>query len=93
MEKRRLKIAGFASIVCLSFLLLNGCNNPAIGDDSDANGPTLSLVSAGSATGTTATLSATSDLAGTMYYVVTTSPSTPTSAQVLAGADSTGASA
>jgi methionine-rich copper-binding protein CopC len=59
----------------------------------DTMAPVLSDIESSNVTLTTATLSATSDEAGTMYYVVTTSSTAPSAAQVIAGQDHTGAAA
>lgn len=55
--------------------------------------PVITSQSASAVTSTTANLQATSSGNGTMYYVITTSPSVPTAAQVVAGLNSTGATA
>lgn len=59
----------------------------------DTTPPSLSGVSSSGVTGTTITLTATSNEAGTMYYVVTTSSSAPTAAQVIAGQNNSGGAA
>ena len=60
---------------------------------SDITPPTLSATGSGSVAGTTATISSTSNEAGTMYYVVTSSSTAPTNAQVKAGLNNSGTAA
>lgn len=59
----------------------------------DTTPATLSTPSSSNITASTADLSATSNEDGTIYYVVTTSPSSPSSNDVLAGNDETGTAA
>lgn len=59
----------------------------------DAVAPTLSNSGSSNLDLTTATISSTSNEAGSIYYVVTTSNSAPSAAQVVAGQDHNGSSA
>jgi len=59
----------------------------------DITAPTLSGVGSGSVTGNGATIKITSNETGKVYYVVTTSSTAPTAAQVVAGQGATGAAA
>ena len=67
----------------------------AVADNASYKVDTTAPVESGSASSnlaqTTATIASTSDEAGTMYYVVTTSATPPSAAQVMAGQSNTGA--